>query len=194
VQPIFAPAVEYGGFWRRFGALFIDGLLSMPLVALNMYWGATVRGLVASWIAAIAVTVLLHVVCLKKYGGSPGKLLWNLRVRSVDLSPITWKQAWLRSGPSLLLAVAGILAMIAAMRVVDPAVLRAATMIERGQLLLAVAPWWQRPLNWISNIWNWGELIVLLTNDERRALHDFLAGTVVIVEPGSSTVQEAPSH
>jgi len=29
-------------------------------------------------------------------------------------------------------------------------------------------------------VWVYGELIVLLTNKKRRALHDFLAGTVVI--------------
>jgi uncharacterized RDD family membrane protein YckC len=26
----------------------------------------------------------------------------------------------------------------------------------------------------------WGEFLVLLTNRERRALHDFIAGTVVV--------------
>ncbi|WP_255590049.1 hypothetical protein [Marinicella meishanensis] len=29
-------------------------------------------------------------------------------------------------------------------------------------------------------VWYWSELLVMLTNERRRALHDFIAGTVVI--------------
>jgi uncharacterized RDD family membrane protein YckC len=42
---------------------------------------------------------------------------------------------------------------------------------------------------WIRSadgIWGWSEIIVLLTNEKRRALHDFLAGTVVTQEPPNS--------
>jgi uncharacterized RDD family membrane protein YckC len=31
-----------------------------------------------------------------------------------------------------------------------------------------------------QQLWGWSELIVLLLNEKRRALHDFIAGTVVI--------------
>ena len=51
---------------------------------------------------------------------------------------------------------------------------------ERIDVLPEVAPSWNRPLSWAANIWFWSELLVLLTNQQRRALHDFLAGTVVI--------------
>jgi uncharacterized RDD family membrane protein YckC len=32
----------------------------------------------------------------------------------------------------------------------------------------------------VLQVWIWIELIVMLTNRRRRALHDFIAGTVVI--------------
>jgi uncharacterized RDD family membrane protein YckC len=34
--------------------------------------------------------------------------------------------------------------------------------------------------DWVSQAWLWSELVVLLLNAKRRALHDFIAGTVVI--------------
>jgi uncharacterized RDD family membrane protein YckC len=35
-------------------------------------------------------------------------------------------------------------------------------------------------LDWLYLIWTVSELVVLLMNEKRRALHDFIAGTVVI--------------
>ena len=34
--------------------------------------------------------------------------------------------------------------------------------------------------SWLSNIWVYSEFIVLLTNKRKRALHDFIANTVII--------------
>ena len=52
--------------------------------------------------------------------------------------------------------------------------------MERTKRMIELAPSWYRPLRWIQTAWVWGELIVLLTNRKRRALHDFIAGTVVV--------------
>ena len=41
----------------------------------------------------------------------------------------------------------------------------------------------------MSFAWWWGAVVVMLFNRERRSLHDFIAGTVVIQEP---KVEEAP--
>ena len=33
---------------------------------------------------------------------------------------------------------------------------------------------------WLTNIWIYSEFIVLLTNKRKRAIHDYIAGTVII--------------
>ena len=38
-------------------------------------------------------------------------------------------------------------------------------------------------------LWTWSELIVMLTNRQRRALHDFIAGTVVIKKEYADPIQ-----
>jgi uncharacterized RDD family membrane protein YckC len=58
--------------------------------------------------------------------------------------------------------------------------------------MVEFAPRWYHPLQIVQNIWVWGELIVLLTNRKRRAIHDFIAGTIV-VHASSSTAVPAPT-
>jgi len=55
--------------------------------------------------------------------------------------------------------------------------------------MIELAPSWYKSLQWIQNAWVWGELIVLLTNRKRRALHDFIAGTVVVYTSPNKSLQ-----
>ncbi len=44
----------------------------------------------------------------------------------------------------------------------------------------------------LEKIWFWSEVIFVLTNAKKRAIHDFIAGTVVVVEktlPVSSSIK-----
>jgi uncharacterized RDD family membrane protein YckC len=52
--------------------------------------------------------------------------------------------------------------------------------MQRSQRLIELAPPWFKPLQVVQQVWVWSEFIVLLTNRKRRALHDFIAGTVVV--------------
>jgi len=51
--------------------------------------------------------------------------------------------------------------------------------------LAQLTPAWYKPVLILENIWVWSEFIVMMTNKKRRALHDFLAGTLVIVKDGA---------
>lgn len=37
-----------------------------------------------------------------------------------------------------------------------------------------------QPYNVVQQVWFWSEIVVLLSNKKRRAVHDFIAGTVVV--------------
>ncbi|MFH3639525.1 RDD family protein, partial [Acinetobacter baumannii] len=41
-------------------------------------------------------------------------------------------------------------------------------------------PAWYSIVNSASELWTWSEFIVLLFNKRKRAIHDFIAGTIVI--------------
>jgi uncharacterized RDD family membrane protein YckC len=55
-----------------------------------------------------------------------------------------------------------------------------------GQLKL-VAPIWYQQVQFVMGLWIMSEIVVLLTNKKRRAIHDYMAGTVVVQTPAAKT-------
>jgi len=41
-------------------------------------------------------------------------------------------------------------------------------------------------VNILMQVWIWGEFLTMLFNKKRRAVHDFMAGTVVVRTPRSA--------
>lgn len=55
---------------------------------------------------------------------------------------------------------------------------------EVDRLLHAATPLWGLWAGYAQTAWLFSELIVLLFNEKKRAIHDFIAGTVVIKTNG----------
>lgn len=55
--------------------------------------------------------------------------------------------------------------------------------IVKSQYLLDHTPVWALWVLGFCMIWPWMEVATMLLNQRRRAVHDFIAGTVVIHEP-----------
>lgn len=85
-QPMAQGGVVPAGFWIRFAALFIDGLiLSIP-----QYMGLT--GIIGT-VIGIAYFVCFWVLMK---GQTPGKMVLGLRIVPVDGKPLDWTKAGLR--------------------------------------------------------------------------------------------------
>jgi uncharacterized RDD family membrane protein YckC len=91
-----APGLAFGGFWIRFAAYLVDGLIAaliaLPLVAL-IYWQL--------WalyqIAAFAISIGYFSWFWARGGSTPGMALFGLRVvRDADGGPIGWAKALVR--------------------------------------------------------------------------------------------------
>ena len=61
--------------------------------------------------------------------------------------------------------------------------------LQRDTLLSQHAPAWASWIEGVSLAWLWVAVVVMLFHRDRRSLHDFIAGTVVVQEPRS---EEAP--
>ena len=62
------------------------------------------------------------------------------------------------------------------------------TTLGRVNLVDTLAPAWLWHFFKIARqVWTWSELAVMMTNRKRRALHDFIAGTVVIFNASGRT-------
>jgi len=177
------PAGElvYAGFWRRFGAYWIDFLALLPLMGIAYYFGQQSRLFQLYWfVPGLLIGLWYHVYLVRRYGGTPGKLLLDTRIAMTDGSPVTTNAAALRYSVLFALSVAASLAiLLAALRMTDDEYFSLAY-LARAQRLVELAPPWYQPVNILLQIWVWSEFITMLFNKKRRAIHDFMAGTVVI--------------
>jgi uncharacterized RDD family membrane protein YckC len=174
---------SYGGFWRRFGASWLDVLFLLPLGILTLWFSARTR-YAQLWMLGpgLVVWFIYNVYLVRQFSGTPGKVFLNLRILRVDGTRIGYREAVLRHVVDLTLGQAqGIALALAAIRIPD-AEYSTLTFGTRMLRLRADAPDWYRLVSALGQLWFWSEFIVMMTNHKRRALHDFLAGTVVIYE------------
>jgi uncharacterized RDD family membrane protein YckC len=174
-------ALRYAGFWPRLGANLLDGLILLPLFALTT-WGRSQFPLfdVYYFLPFILFQLFYNVCLVQRYGGTPGKLIVGIRIRRLNGEPVGYREPFLRYLPDFLFTILGWIGLISlALHRSGPEFL-ALPLINRIILKTELLPPWYVPLQRLQAIWDLGELIVLLTNQKKRAIHDFIAGTVVV--------------
>ncbi|HEV8245428.1 MAG TPA: RDD family protein, partial [Polyangiaceae bacterium] len=120
-----------------------------------------------------------HVVFHALFGQTLGKMAAGIRVVRVSGERIGWREASFRSSVDIGFGVLG--AIVTGQALLHfPAAEWSASSLENSKRLLELQPPWARLEPYVSSLWYWSELFVLLTNRRRRALHDFIAGTVVV--------------
>jgi uncharacterized RDD family membrane protein YckC len=184
--------IRYGGFWRRLGALLLDVLIQLPITAVFL-WGRTQSRLfsVYAWAPLMIFAVFYNVYLVRRYGGTPGKLIAGVRIRKVDGSVIGYAEAVLRFLPEFLISLFSNIALLAPLFDMTDSAYLSLSFLEREQRLVQLASWWYRPASITGQIWMWSEFIVLLTNRKRRALHDFIAGTIVVIHAPAEPLAQA---
>lgn len=172
---------DVGGFWLRFGAKIIDLLVMSPIIGLT-YWLSSFSRYFYLWsvIPSTLFALFYSVYLVRRYGGTPGKLVLKLRVRMKDYAPVTLPAALIRELPMMLMGAASSVGLGLAALAMDDATYHAYGFFERSAVLAASGPDWVPAISWLINGWTWVGAIVLLLNKRRRAVHDFLAGTVVV--------------
>ena len=115
----------------------------------------------------------------------------GIRVVRVDGGRIGQIEAFRRSSVDLALAVASMTLLFLGLAAVPAAELSSLGWLQQQQRIQQVHPVFQQWLFYLPQAWFWSEVIVMLFNARRRAIHDYLGGTVVIDERGLSPEEEA---
>ena len=173
--------LRYAGFWRRFGAYWVDLLVFLPLTGLVLWVGGMTRLFqLYYFVPGLLIGMFFHVYLVKRYGGTPGKLLMKTRISRLDGTAVSYRDALIRYSVLFVLsALISIATLVGTLNISDSEYLSLGFQ-ARNLRLMQLVPGWFMPVNILLNIWIWGEFVVMLTNKRRRALHDFMAGTVVI--------------
>jgi uncharacterized RDD family membrane protein YckC len=164
----------------------------LPLMALS-FWGFSHLRLfeIYYFFPGALFGLFYSVYLVRRYGGTPGKLMVGIRIRKVDGEPVGYREAFLRYLPDFVLGILMSVASILTVIHMSDAEYHSLGLMALSKRMGELAPSWEKPLQWVQNIWIWGELIVLLTNRKRRAIHDFIAGTVVVYALPKTTVEPA---
>jgi uncharacterized RDD family membrane protein YckC len=173
--------LEYRTFWRRFWAGWIDGVVFLPIVLLNRWIWAHVSSVAVLGLWHVlhmnlwfAYTVIGHAV----WGQTVGKRITGVKVMQMSRERLGLKRALLRDSPWLAIGVLGLVADFPkVMAGTNPAHVK-----DPGTLGLIFM--------WGGMAWFVLELGTMLLNQKRRAVHDLIAGSVV-VRVGAAVAQPA---
>ena len=173
----------YAGFWRRFGALWLDFLIVAPWNILVLYiTNADRLNILYTIIPSYMFFIFYSIYCVKRWGGTPGKLILKIIIVNCSGNSVGWKEAILRHSVDFFLGMLINLAMIVVLLGMTDDQYSSMKYLDRGRWIMNNLPFWHKPAFWLNQIWVWSEFIVLLCNKRKRALHDYIAGTVVIMK------------
>jgi len=171
----------YAGFWTRFGSLLMDFVIMIPVLVLTFYlYAINIRFYYYLFLPNLVLGLWYWVYLVKRYGGTPGKLIVGIRIIKLDGQAVTWREAFLRYVVNLIIAIFGIVVIFIAVSNIDETYYNSLTWLQKQAVIGTVNPLLFKVFSWTNNIWLYGELIVLLTNKRKRAIHDFIAGTVIV--------------
>jgi uncharacterized RDD family membrane protein YckC len=183
---------RYRTFGPRFWTWPVDSCVLLPLTtAISMLQSLNLAGVLAASLvivenlAWLIYTVTMHA----RYGQTVGKMVTKVRVvDSRTEGRISWCQASIREGIPMILSL-GIVAYEVHGILSGRFTARA---LENGEAFNNNELFWL--LSGIPGLWFLAEVLTMLTNRKRRALHDFIAGTVVVrtnVDYGNALSEKA---
>ena len=165
------PANKFQTFWPRSWAGLIDGLIFLPLSLVDpwIYSNINQTGVLAIWFIISSVSFLAYsVLCHGIWGQTIGKRFTGVRVLDLAESKLSMRQAVLRDSLSIPFVVVSLIAYFP-------------SAIQGHQ------PYTDVPMGIVDLVTMYAavglflvELVTMLANPKRRALHDFIAGSVVV--------------
>jgi len=173
--------MKYAGFWVRVSASFIDFIIIAPIILL-VFMSAGTSNILAILIP-VPVTFFYSfyfVYFNKRYGATIGKKLMKIKIVKLDGKKIGWKEAILRNSVEIILDIIATVGIIIGLSNFNSQEFYSLGYFDRLYSLIELPPNWEQSINRFNDVWVISEFATLLTNPKRRALHDFLAGTIVI--------------
>jgi uncharacterized RDD family membrane protein YckC len=173
--------LNYAAWWRRFVACLIDFVVLLPLIIpLARAMTKTPHLYAILLVPVSAIYCLYFVICHGLWGRTLGKRLTGIRVASLDGRAITWRQAFIRHVVEITCVILSWVALVPVFLSMPAEGYPALSSKEQLEMIRSLWPKWYRIVDEFNTIWVWSEVVVILFNERRRALHDFIAGTIVV--------------
>ena len=163
---------KYHTFWNRFLALIIDGLILQPLDWIDEHvlsGSIDALGIMAWGIFYAIISIFYYIVMHVKYGQTIGKMITEVKVLDVsEERHLTILQACMRDLMPILCVPFTIYIYF-----------QLAFYGQAEETTLNENSWFVY-IGIIILAWTLLEIVSMLFNEKRRAVHDFIAGSVVV--------------
>jgi uncharacterized RDD family membrane protein YckC len=159
---------RYKTFFPRLVALLIDSFIMLPLAIMDDWFRRAEFPPVFFylWIPVSALVFPVYTIMMNGYCGQTlGKMAMNVKVLDVTEEPIKFVQSIKREIPEVIYRI-GIIVLGIVFLAQDPE-------SENAKMSYGV-------FGTFAMIWGLADITTFFFNDKRRALHDFIAGTVVV--------------
>lgn len=182
----------YAGFWIRLGSLLVDFIILLPVLFLIQYLNSLGKNVYFyTLIPNLAFGIWYNIYLPKKYGGTLGKLVVGIKIIRLDGHLIDWKEAILRHIVMLTITILSSIMMTKNLMEANEGIFKSLSWLQQVQYLESLSPTFFKINRWVSYIWVFSEFIVLLTNKRKRAIHDYIAGTVIVKTKYIDNIREA---
>ena len=182
--------MNYAGFWKRLAAVLIDLMVFLPLIGLYFWITSKSQTMaIAIQIPYFTLGIFYQIYFQAKWGQTIGKMATSIKVVTLDGQPISWSHAILRNSMYILIGIPQAVGGLMALKALPESQYYSLSWLLRAHELQKLSPPFVRWIGMVSQIWFWSDFCVFVLNDKKRALHDFIAGTVVIrTDPSASSM------
>jgi uncharacterized RDD family membrane protein YckC len=168
---------KYSTFWPRFCAGFVDGLIFWPVgwvLSFAFSHSESVLLRIPVYIVSSSIFLAYSIWMHGKLGQTLGKMACKVVVLDISEQPLSMKQAVLRD-------ILGVVLLPVGLAIDIPRIVHGVNVYAPASLTT---------VDWILAYSTFGwfaiEVVTMLTNNKRRALHDFIAGSIVIRRPNET--------
>jgi uncharacterized RDD family membrane protein YckC len=168
-------------FLQRLGAAIVDFFVVAVYVYAVGWFCSTSKPLAQVLILPLGLGAFAYpLVTHARYGSTLGKWLVGIRVAQLSGSPIGWNESLRRSAVDGLFQVAWTVGLFAALLMLPDESFSSQGWLRLHNELQSWLPSFVPSILIASTIWSWSEMLTMLFNRRRRAIHDFIASTIVI--------------
>ncbi|MEP6902967.1 MAG: RDD family protein [Actinomycetota bacterium] len=159
---------KYKTFAPRLVALLIDSFIMLPIAILDDWFRQAEFSplFFYIWIPLSALVLPVYMIMMHGlYGQTLGKMAMNIKVLNVTEEPLKFNQAIWREIPQLIFNIGAIILGIVFLAQ-DPEA-------ENVKMSYGI-------FGAFAMVWGLADIMTFFFSDKKRALHDFIAGTVVV--------------
>jgi len=181
----------YADLWTRIAARIVDLVVMLPVAGLILYInGLSKDAYFYAILPNLAIYIWYEVSLVKKYGGTPGKLIMGIKIVQKNGDDVDWHASFMRYLVTFCLSLSGIFIMMWTLGLIDDATYVSMGFMKRTQLLSEINPLMSKIQTFTSLAWTLAGIIAILSNKRKRAVHDYIAGTVVVKSIFLSKIRE----